>query len=163
MKQVNLALVVGFFMASTSAFASDLSVTSFTVIRDGGGQSKTLVSLNANHEVQVQTTSCSFRELTAAEQKLTQITLSGADATDALAILRNEAILASDVSITDPQVSTGTWTSMSVSYKFVGESGDLVITSKKIAAPIVIIGSKVSDILTKMESLASAAAQSVCQ
>lgn len=163
MKHVNFALVVGFCMVSAGAFAADLSVTSFKVIRDGGGQAEALVTLNEQQEVQVKTISCSYRELTADEQKQTLITLSGAEATDALTILHNAATLASDASITDPQNTTGTWASLAVNYKFVDDSGELVTTSKKITAPIVIIGSKVSDVLTKIETLSSAAALAVCE
>jgi hypothetical protein len=163
MKFLNVAAVIGFGIASTGAFASELSILNFKVIRDGGGQSEALVTVNAQQEVQVQTTSCGFRELTVAEQKLTQTTLTGAAAADALAILRNEAILASDESITDPELLTGTWTSMLVTYQYRDSSGALKIESKIIKAPIVIINSKISDVRGKIESIASTAAETVCQ
>lgn len=163
MKFLNVVAVMSFCIASTGAFASDLSILNFKVIRDGGGQSEAVVSLNERQEVQVQTTSCGFRILTPDERNLTQTILTGDVAADALAILRNEAILASDESITDPELLTGTWTSMLVTFQYRDSSGALKIEPKIIKTPIVIINSKLSDVRAKIESIANTAAETVCQ
>lgn len=163
MKFLNVAAVISFCIASTGAFASEISILNFKVIRDGGGQSEALVTVNEQQEVQVQTTSCGFRDLTADEQKLTQTTLTGAVAADALAILRNEAILASDESITNPEFATGTWAAMSVTFQYRDSNGALKVETKKIKAPIVIINSKLSEVRAKIESIANTAADVICQ
>jgi hypothetical protein len=162
-KFINASAILSLVLVSTGALASNLSILNFKVIRDGGGQFEAIVAINEHHGVQVQTTSCGFRELTVDEQKLTRTTLVGDVEADALAILRNEAVLASDESIADPELATGTWATLSVSYQYADRSGERKVITKEIKAPIVIINSKRSDVYANIESIARTVAEAVCQ
>lgn len=137
MKKMILSLVL---LAGT-AFSADVAITSFTISRTGGGQMNIEVKQEANSQVVGNVDSCKF-------------TLAGALRTQALAILKNQAVLASDSSIRHPYTAAGTWVELLVSYAYENFQGMMVYETKNIQAPLVLLNSKLSNVLYDVEKAA---------
>lgn len=148
MKKMMLLMV----LITNVAFANDLEVLSFSITRAGGEELVSIVSLNQGR-VQVVTKSCNFKALTADQQAASTFFLSGKNKDEALAILTNEAIIASDQSATNPQWEvTGTWTFMELTYKYYNNYEQAwIMEAKNIESPLVIIDSSLSDVLPNIE------------
>jgi hypothetical protein len=153
--------LVGLMVLAGTAHAS-VSIKDFAVIRQGGGQIEVVVHKDGKH-ILAFTRGCNFKKLSAKEQNQTQFTLKGDVATDAAAILDNKATLAAHTAITEPGIATGTWGSMEVNFTYVAHDRSVKSDKKTIAAPLVLIGTKISNVLHGIETEAREANKAVCK
>lgn len=155
-------IVFGLLALSTTAMAGNLQIKNFSVIREGGGQLNAVVYQHAKGAV-MYVKSCGFRDLTPAEQQKTAQFLVGATAQAASDILANRAVLASDQSISDPGLMTGTWAKLEVTFSYDDFNRTGVVETRSISKPLVLINSKVSAVLTTLEDEARKNSAGICE
>ncbi|KAB8031975.1 hypothetical protein [Fluviispira multicolorata] len=143
-------IIFGLMLSTSTAFASDVSINFFSIVRSGGGQMEAII-FQQNNTVYAYALKCKFQEISKEKQSTGMFALKGTEANDALNILNNNAIIASDESIRDPNLVTGTWLATNFEYKYKDPNGVEKTESKSIKKPIFIINSRVSNVLEKIE------------
>ncbi len=155
-------LTVLFFASSLFAASGDITIESFSVVRTGGGDFSTVVRLDTAGRPYAYTTSCNFQALPLSEQQKTSFYLSGTEATQALAILKNTAVLATEATVTNPYNAGGTWVNLEVAYSYQEWTGGIKKETSVIQKPLVLINNQLTNVLSSIEESARKAAP-VCK
>ncbi len=150
-------------MLSTSAsFANNISVNKFSIERTGGGQMETVVYQDINHNVYAYIYSCNYKNIDKNQQQISLQKLTGINAQDALNIFNNNVTLAKNESLRHPNLVSGTWVNLKFEYKYIGNDGIEVTQFKEIKDPIVIINTKVSNVITNIEEQVRNNSKGIC-
>jgi len=155
-------MILASFLLATSAFANDVKISQFSVLRDGGGQIFVDVLPNGT-SIQAVIRSCGFKDLSASQQLDTRFNLVGDDETAARAILKGEAVLGAEVPMRDPNLASGTWPQMKVNFSYKNFDGSVKSEIKYIDAPLVIVDGKASEILKNIEDQARTSTGNLCR
>lgn len=157
MKTLLLAALI-----STSTFASDVKIKSFSVIRAGGGSLEAVVAFAADGKIEAYTKSCNFRELSSEDQVKTLFTLSKEESDEAEVILNNRAIIASKEMALGLPRPTGTWSLLGLTYEYKNFDGKVIVAKKDINRPVIVIDGKLSNVLRNIEDQAREVNAQVC-
>ncbi|MBY0371411.1 hypothetical protein K2X33_12035 [bacterium] len=155
-------LVIALSLASASAFAADVRINQFSVVRTGGGQMEAVVYANKVGAV-LYVKSCNFKDLDVNQQTQTAVYLKGKLQQEASLILANRATLATDQSVTNPNLMSGTWVSMNVSFSYEDWNQTTKTEVREIQKPLIYINGAASNILSDLETLARKQSGNLCQ
>ncbi|WP_186645919.1 hypothetical protein [Fluviispira vulneris] len=155
-------IIIGLMLSTSACFANNVTVNKFSIERTGGGQMETVVYQDVNHNVFAYIYSCNYKNIDKNQQQFTLQKLSGINAQEALNILNNNVILAANESLRHPNMVSGTWLNLKFEYKYVGNDGFEVTQFKDIKDPIVIINSKVSNVIHNIEEQVRINSKGIC-
>lgn len=151
-------LIIFLILINPSVFAS-LGINKFShfsIIRNGGGDIWVIVSNETNNSISAYIKSCNFKELSKENQLKSKFKIIGVNAQIVEDILNNngKVIIASEQQLSD--LATGTWLKLKLYTKNEKSS------KKEISSPIIIINSKVSNILKEIEEQALNKNREIC-
>ncbi len=158
---ISVIALATFLTCAAFATVPPNPVAALTLTRSGGGSANMLVSSDpGNGVLSVLTQSCNFKKLNAEDQAKTVVKLTGATEVATRKIFRNNSGVALASLVTLRPMPTGTWLTLNVQ---MSSGGDAAPKAIAISDPIVLIDGRVSSVLVDVETVARAAAESVCK
>jgi hypothetical protein len=148
-------------LTSNIALAQANKIIDFSLLHEGAGASEVIVKINPKGEVFAYTKSCLGRQLTANEQKQTQVYFTEDKAAVIMEIFDNKAILAQEIRLFGG--IGGMWFSISLNYMTTDLTGKPVTKTTKIMNPLVLINGQVSPVISEIDQKSQAANAAFCQ